>query len=57
MLSQLGVLYCLFFHIVNNTNPHKEVTTQKAPAIFAQGVTMQEWYKTQLGSDICIDCY
>ena len=25
------------------TIPHKEVTTQKSPAIFAQGVTMQEW--------------
>jgi myo-inositol-1-phosphate synthase len=27
--------------LLTNTNPHKEVTTQKASAIFAQGVTMQ----------------
>jgi hypothetical protein len=26
---------------LSNTNPHKEVTTHKAPAIFAQGGTMQ----------------
>jgi hypothetical protein len=28
---------------VSYTIPYKEVTTQKAPAIFAQGVTMLEW--------------
>ena len=31
----------LYLGYCSYTNPHKEVTTQKAPAIFAQGVTMQ----------------
>jgi hypothetical protein len=35
-------VFLAFSAVVNTyTNPHKEVTTHKAPAIFAQGVTMQ----------------
>jgi hypothetical protein len=32
--------FFIFLNIYIDTNPHKEVTTEKAPAIFAQGVTM-----------------
>jgi myo-inositol-1-phosphate synthase len=35
------VIVTFLFILLTNTNPHKEVTTQKASAIFAQGVTMQ----------------